>query len=78
MEVLAFIQKLGKKPTKAEWLKIYTKWDKLQTWIDAFSHQASLHWLKDNNVFSENFAYVTPMPELFDPIGDDEETEDAT
>jgi len=70
--VLAFIRKLGKKPSKAQRLKIFKKRDRLQSQINAFNHRAAAYWLQDDNIFGDDFADFAPMPELFDPIEDEE------
>ena len=71
--MLAFIRKLGKKPSKAQRLQIFKKRDRLQSQINIFNHRAAAYWLQDENVFGEDIAEFVAMPELFDPIEGEEE-----
>ena len=72
LQVIAFIWKLGRKLSKAQRLKIFKKWDQLQSWINAFNHQAAAYWLQDESVFGDDFANFTLIPKLFDPIEGEE------
>ena len=72
LQVIAFIRKLGRKLSKAQRLKIFKKWDWLQSQINAFNHRATAYWLQDKSVFGDDFADFTLIPELFDPIEGEE------